>query len=148
MWLYATVGLHPPQRNPRTADGSVLSMMSSGPPRAASRRRRVRSSVERGRALWYGPCVNISSRPSFRSISPSQALALVEQDAVRVLDVRTRAEFRDLGHIHGAILLPVDLVPAAPATLPKEGKPLLVCCEHGVRSAHAAGFLAQAGFPE
>jgi SAM-dependent methyltransferase len=44
------------------------------------------------------------------------------------------------------MLLPVDLIPAALATLPREGKPLLICCEHGIRSAHAARFLTRAGF--
>lgn len=64
----------------------------------------------------------------------------------RVLDVRTPEEFEELGHIPGAILLPVDLLPAGVATLPRDGKPLVVCCEHGIRSAYAAQLLARAGF--
>jgi rhodanese-related sulfurtransferase len=65
---------------------------------------------------------------------------------VRPLDVRSPEEHRDLGHIPGSILLPVDLVACAPATIPREGKPLLVYCEHGIRSATAAAFLARSGF--
>ena len=82
----------------------------------------------------------------FRSIQPDEAERLVREGAVRVLDVRQPEEYERLGHIPGAILLPMDLLPSAPATLPAEGKPWLVYCEHGVRSAAAARFLAQAGF--
>jgi 2-polyprenyl-3-methyl-5-hydroxy-6-metoxy-1,4-benzoquinol methylase len=38
----------------------------------------------------------------------------------------------------------VQLIAAAPAVLPEHG-PVLVCCEHGVRSAHAAALLERAG---
>jgi tellurite methyltransferase len=79
-------------------------------------------------------------------IEAAEAERLVAQGAVRVLDVRTPEEFTALGHIPGAILLPVDLAPSAPATLPRDGTPILVCCEHGVRSAFAARLLARAGF--
>jgi rhodanese-related sulfurtransferase len=83
---------------------------------------------------------------SVAGVGPEEAERHVRERRVRVLDVRTPEEYRDLGHIPGAILLPVDLIAAAPATLPFEGKPLLVCCEHGVRSAAAARFLLAAGF--
>lgn len=82
----------------------------------------------------------------YESVDPSRAERLVRDGAVRVLDVRTPAEFTSLGHIPGALLLPVDLIPSGAATLPRDDRPLLVTCEHGVRSAHAADFLARAGF--
>jgi rhodanese-related sulfurtransferase len=81
-------------------------------------------------------------------VDATEAERLVRNGAVRILDVRTEPEYRDLGHIPGAILLPVDLIPSAPASLARDGKPLLVCCEHGVRSEFAAGFLARAGYTE
>lgn len=81
----------------------------------------------------------------FRSVPPAEAQALVEADAVHVLDVRTPDEFRRLGHIPGAWLLPVDLVAAAPPVLPMDGKPVLVYCEHGVRSVAACQWLGLAG---
>lgn len=81
----------------------------------------------------------------YRSIPPDEARALVERGAVHVLDVRTPEEYARLGHIPGAWLLPVDLVAAAPAVLPRDGRPVLVCCEHGVRSAAACRWLARAG---
>jgi len=70
----------------------------------------------------------------------------VREGAVHLLDVRTPGEYRDLGHVPGALLLPVDLIAVAVATLPRDDKPILVYCEHGVRSAHAARFLSRAGF--
>jgi rhodanese-related sulfurtransferase len=82
------------------------------------------------------------------SITASDAEALVETGGVTVLDVRTSHEFATLGHIPGAWLLPVDLVAAGPAILPGGGRPVLVCCEHGVRSVAAAHLLERAGVDE
>ena len=62
-----------------------------------------------------------------------------------VLDVRTPHEYEELGHVPGALLLPVELVASAPAVLPEDGRAVVVVCEHGVRSRQAASFLAEAG---
>jgi rhodanese-related sulfurtransferase len=97
-------------------------------------------------ALVLSGAMTSGSDASFQGVSPGDAEKLLREGQVRVLDVRTPEEFRDLGHIPGAMLLPVDLIASAPATIPGEGKPLLICCEHGIRSAAAAGFLARAGF--
>ncbi len=88
----------------------------------------------------------MSSRPTapYRTIAPDEAGGLVARGEVRVLDVRSPEEFSTLGHIPGAILLPVELAPCAIATLPRDGRPLLVLCEHGIRSAHAASLLGRA----
>jgi rhodanese-related sulfurtransferase len=83
----------------------------------------------------------------FTTISPAEAERLFDENSVRVLDVRTPEEYRDLGHVPGAVLFPVDLIASAPATLPADGKPILIYCEHGIRSVTAARFLARAGFP-
>ena len=82
----------------------------------------------------------------YRSIGSEEAERLLRDPSVRVLDVRTAEEYRDLGHIPGAILLPVDLVASALATIPRDGKTLLIYCEHGIRSAAAARLLALGGF--
>jgi len=84
----------------------------------------------------------------YRNVDADEAARLLARDAVRVLDVRTPDEYDTGGHIPGANLLPVDLIAAAPATLPRDGKPLLVYCQHGIRSVTASRFLAAAGFSD
>ena len=84
----------------------------------------------------------------YRDIDAVEAQRLVDAGQVNILDVRTPQEYDALGHIPGATLLPLGLLPSAPATLPTRGRPLLVYCEHGIRSAQAAAFLVQAGFQE
>jgi rhodanese-related sulfurtransferase len=72
-------------------------------------------------------------------------MRLVARGAVHVVDVRSPEEYRDLGHVPGAILLPLHLIVSGAATLPRDGRPLLVHCEHGIRSVHACEVLARAG---
>ena len=64
-----------------------------------------------------------------------------------VIDVRTKVEFW-LGHLDGAINIPVDQLPEAMATHPAitpESR-ILVYCAAGARSAAAAQRLTEAGF--
>jgi tellurite methyltransferase len=82
----------------------------------------------------------------FRDLSTEEARPLVAAGRVRLLDVRSVEEHRDGGHLPGSILLPIDLIASAPGVLAREGPPLLVYCEHGVRSQIAAAFLARAGY--
>ncbi len=81
----------------------------------------------------------------FRTIDHDEARALLANPDTIVLDVRTAGEHEGLGHIPGAWLLPVDLMASAPAVLPAGGRPVLVYCEHGVRSVAASRLLSQAG---
>lgn len=83
-------------------------------------------------------------REPYQNVSPDEAERLVAEGAV-VLDVRTPREFEELGHVPGALLLPVELAAAAPAVLPGDGGAVVVVCEHGVRSRQAAHLLAEAG---
>jgi tellurite methyltransferase len=80
-----------------------------------------------------------------RTIAHDEARELLAAGDVIALDVRTPGEFEQLGHLPEAWLLPVDLVAAAPAVLPDDGRPILVYCEHGVRSVAAARLLVEAG---
>ena len=92
--------------------------------------------------------MNSAEKPtSFENVSTSEALQLIERNEVRVLDVRTPEEFEELGHIPGAVLLPMNLLPAGLATFHNDDRPLLICCEHGIRSVAAAEFLAHCGMP-
>jgi len=81
-----------------------------------------------------------------QNVSPEEVDGLLARGAV-VLDVRTPREHEELGHIPGALLLPVELVAVAPAVLPDDGRPVVVVCEHGVRSRRASALLAEAGVP-
>jgi rhodanese-related sulfurtransferase len=88
---------------------------------------------------------NIDRGPRpYQDVSPEEAAGLLARGAV-VLDVRTPREHEHLGHIPGALLLPVELVYSAPAILPDDERPVVVVCEHGVRSRRAAALLAEAG---
>lgn len=80
----------------------------------------------------------------FRTITHDEARTLLAEGAL-ALDVRTPSEYERLGHIPGAWLMPVDLVASAPAVLPDDGRPVLVYCEHGVRSVAASQLLRAAG---
>lgn len=81
-----------------------------------------------------------------RRVDGEEAAALLASGELTVLDVRTPDEHARLGHLPGSRLLPVHLMLSAPAVLPDDGRPVLVYCEHGVRSAHAASVLAAAGW--
>lgn len=78
-------------------------------------------------------------------IDNAAARRLIAAGPLTILDVRTPHEFTSLGHLPAARLLPVDRIASAPAILPDDGTPILVCCEHGVRSARAAAVLATSG---
>ena len=82
---------------------------------------------------------------AFRTIGHAEAERLLVADAVTVLDVRTPGEYAQLGHIPNAWLIPVDLAASAPAVLPGDQKPVLVYCEHGIRSVAACELLIAAG---
>lgn len=61
-----------------------------------------------------------------------------------LLDVREPSEFQTC-HIGGALLIPMNTIPARLQELDKNAE--IVCiCHHGGRSMNVAGFLEQNGF--
>jgi len=67
---------------------------------------------------------------------------------VRVLDVREPDEFTGpLGHIRGAMMVPLGELARRAGELPKD-KPIVAVCRAGSRSAHATAILQKAGFSE
>ena len=86
------------------------------------------------------------SAGNLRHVDAAEAERLVGDGQVHILDVRTPQEFTSLGHIPDAVLLPVSLIAAAPAVVARDAKPVLVYCEHGIRSRQAAQLLVQAGY--
>ncbi len=65
---------------------------------------------------------------------------------VQILDVREPKEFNDeLGHIAGAVLIPLGFLKDRTGELDKS-KPVIAVCRSGARSARATQMLEQAGF--
>lgn len=67
----------------------------------------------------------------------------MKRDAV-IIDVRTPGEFSS-GHIKGSKNIPLNQIPAQVDKLKKTGKPVIVCCASGMRSAQAASILSNKG---
>lgn len=82
-----------------------------------------------------------------RHISPAALKAWLDdpgRDKPLLLDVREPWEFERC-HIEGAVLLPMNAIPARLAELPRD-RDIVVICHHGVRSYHVARFLEHHGF--
>lgn len=68
-------------------------------------------------------------------------------DAVRLVDVRQLWEYEN-SHIPGILLIPLGELPLRFAAELDPSETVICICEHGVRSAHAAQFLAAQGFSD
>ncbi len=64
-----------------------------------------------------------------------------------IIDVRTPHEF-DNGKIPGSINIPVDRITSNVERIRSMKKPIIVCCESGVRSNKAKDVLKSAGIQE
>lgn len=80
----------------------------------------------------------------WRDVSGSEALALVNDAEAHILDVRTPRE-TIAGFAENAIIIPIDELESRAHELPKDGKPLVIYCAAGVRSAAACDFLSSLG---
>lgn len=69
---------------------------------------------------------------------------LMSKDPVTVLDVREISEFRE-GHIEGAKLIPLDILPHRVHEL-NRNEEILVICRSGNRSLDAVKILEERGF--
>jgi glyoxylase-like metal-dependent hydrolase (beta-lactamase superfamily II)/rhodanese-related sulfurtransferase len=83
----------------------------------------------------------------FSGVWEIEPMALLEQqDRVQIVDVREAPEFIDqLGHLHGATLVPLSELTGRMGEFDKE-RPIVAVCRSGVRSAQASVMLAKAGF--
>lgn len=77
--------------------------------------------------------------------SPDEGKRMVTQGGVRVIDVRTPQETAS-GIIVGAMLIPVQELEQRWKEIPKDGKPTLVYCAGGGRSAAACEMLSRQGY--
>lgn len=84
-------------------------------------------------------------RSGGQAVGPMDAVRLMNQGALLV-DVRSREEFEG-GHVLDARHLPQEEVAGASESLKKyRDKPVIVCCESGMRSGAAARVLKAQGF--
>ena len=82
----------------------------------------------------------------WRDIDAAEAKAFLDgTPAPFVLDVRTVQETAG-GVASGATLIPMDEVEGRLAEIPKDGRPILVYCAAGARSAAVCEFLTKEGF--
>lgn len=77
-------------------------------------------------------------------VDPREGASLVKDGRVELLDVRTPQETSG-GVIPGAVLIPIDQLEERLDEVPDGGKPLLVYCAAGGRSAAACELLSQRG---
>jgi sulfur dioxygenase len=100
--------------------------------------------AEAPEAASWGPVV--TTYAGFWEISSEWVAQHLDQ--VRILDVRTAAEFDgELGHVPGALLIPLDELRGRVDEVARD-KPLVVVCQTGKRSALATTILRQAGVKE
>ena len=84
--------------------------------------------------------------PSFRETSCAEVRAKLERgQPVRLVDVRQPWEYARR-HIPGALLLPTDAFAARFASVLDPSEEIICVCEHGIRSAAAARYLAAEGY--
>jgi len=69
---------------------------------------------------------------------------LVAEGAI-ILDVRTKGEY-GMGHIRGSINIPVEQLSKNLHKLKDKKRPVITCCQSGMRSASAKGILTSNGF--
>jgi rhodanese-related sulfurtransferase len=80
----------------------------------------------------------------FQDLSPAQAAQKIDRCEVQVLDVRYEYEYRH-HRIPSAKLIPLPQLPSLYHEL-DPAQPILVVCEHGMRSLRACSFLSSKGF--
>lgn len=94
-------------------------------------------------------CGGGAPTPHAGALPAAQAKAwLAAHPAALVLDVREASEWNDdLGHIEGALRIPLDSLPARADELGAwRDKPIVVVCRSGRRSAQGARILLDAGY--
>ena len=69
---------------------------------------------------------------------------LVKEGAI-ILDVRTKGEYGS-GHIRGSVNIPVEQLHKNLQKFKDKKRPIITCCESGMRSSSAKGILTSNGF--
>lgn len=88
----------------------------------------------------------LSFKRAANGLSPADATLLINREDAVVIDVRAPAEFAG-GHIPQARNIPADKVSERLAELEKfKGRPLILSCQTGMRTAGVAKALKAQGF--
>ncbi len=126
--------------HPKLLDVAVPANLCCGRPKGEAANEAMNPSVDPAWAhLRY-------SFAGFWEIDPHGLEEL--QAPVQILDVREEEEFTGpLGHIGGAVLIPLGQLAARVEELVRE-RPVVAVCRAGSRSAQAVAILQQAGFGE
>ena len=77
-------------------------------------------------------------------VTVSELKSVMDDDDAVVIDVREPNEY-DAGHVPGATLMPLAMVPLKHSELPRD-KTIYLICQTGGRSFTAASWLAQQGY--
>jgi rhodanese-related sulfurtransferase len=86
------------------------------------------------------------SRSGAKDVNPGEATLLINREDAQVIDVREPDEFAK-GHLPDARNLPLAKLAERSSEIEKfKGKPLIVCCASGMRSAKACKELSKLGF--
>lgn len=133
-------------RTRREADAAKdeLRRASNAREELAAEVRVLRSLLERSMAGEAVTAEMVSDGQLWRDVDGGEALQLVDARGAHVLDVRTPSE-TSAGVIKGALLIPMDEIPARRHELPSDGRPILVYCAAGGRSAAVCEHLANEG---
>ena len=81
--------------------------------------------------------------PALQELSPNEVADLLAAGKIHLIDVRENNEW-DAGHIEGARLVPLSILPAMLSDLPTD-KPVVFHCKAGGRSAQAVALAQRAG---
>ncbi len=81
-----------------------------------------------------------------KKITPQDLISLTNQDAAKLIDLRSPNEFAD-GHITGSINIPyADIEDRLHEIKLQEGKSLVLICDSGSQSANAGEVLNKSGY--
>ena len=82
------------------------------------------------------------------TVSPTQAVQLINKDKAVVIDVCSESEFAE-GHVSGAKNVPVDELESRLTQVAKnKATPLLMVCASGIRSRRAVGVAKKQGYEQ
>lgn len=82
-----------------------------------------------------------------KSLSPSEAVRLINHEKAVLIDVREPAEFA-AGHAVGARNVPLSALDGAKGLPTNKAQPIVVLCASGPRASRAAAHLRKAGYTQ